>query len=599
MAEKIYLSTNLLTYHNLTHCLFKDVSLALHASDKIGLVGYNGSGKSTLLKLLTHQLEPTSGAVTHNSALRVYEVEQSFPDKLLERCLLDAVLELYPEDERLSLIWQAEKALSQVGFDDAAFEMKCNTMSGGQQTRILLARALMCEPDLLLLDEPSNHLDLPTILWLEQFLLDWRKGFVIVSHDIHLLDSVTNATWIIADAQVHQYALPCSQAQHEYELNAIAQQKMYEDEAAEIKRIETSAKRLAIWGKTYDNENLARKAKSMQKRVEKLKDVQTPPPEPYPWHIAFPGQALSAKNMLTLYDFELRSHDNVHSLLELTELTIRSGEKIALLGRNGSGKSTFLSAIWNAYRQAWHDNECMKLHDAAVVAYYDQMQNGLLADKQIIDALMDYCAMSNVKVLADQAKNALIHAGFTWDKLQNSIGNLSGGERARVMLTGISLINSHFLMLDEPTNHIDMTGKASLITEINAYQGTLMLVSHDRDLIEKTCNLFFVLSGRRIHVFQDCQHAYAMMQIETPEAPKSPQTKLLQRKSVAFDEEVIAMSQTPEDDERALERMIELETLISEDQARKPQHQKPKRQEVWQAELNELREKLDLTGDVD
>lgn len=206
------LSTQNLSFHNNHGLLLNDISLALIKGEKIGLIGYNGCGKSTLLKLLSHQLSPSSGAISVANQTVMAYIEQHLPAKLQSMTLMDAVLHKLPEEYRLSEGWRAELLLNEMGFKLHEKDLLVSQLSGGQHTRLLLARALIIEPDLLLLDEPSNHLDLPTILWLETFLKQWRGSFILVSHDNTLLDNVTNCTWIIRDKSLSIFRLPCSQA---------------------------------------------------------------------------------------------------------------------------------------------------------------------------------------------------------------------------------------------------------------------------------------------------------------------------------------------------------------------------------------------------
>lgn len=577
--EQTWISLNAVGFSNSTHRLFHELQLTLNAGEKIGLIGYNGAGKSTLLKLLAKTLEPSTGSVTHASNLNVYQVEQTFPTKLKTLSLPDAVLDLVEPGERPSLIWQAESSLMQMGFSQQELAFTCNQLSGGQQTRILLSRALMCQPNVLLLDEPSNHLDLPTLFWLETFLRDWRGSFIVVSHDTRLLDTVTNCTWIIANGVLHRYTLACSEARLAHQQMEQAHQQQHKEQEQEIKRLETSAKQLATWGQDYDSKSLSRKAQSMFKRVDKLKQAQTPPPEPYPWQLSFSGASLPANRILSADSQQICTSDGA-PLFMLDACFIQPGGKIALTGENGSGKTTLLHQIWHAYQK--QEAPGLKMHPSARVAYYDQMQNGVDNNSELIDALIDYCEQSGVNITSEQAKIVLIKSGFPWERLQNKVDTLSGGEKARLMLAGISLIQSHLLMLDEPTNHLDMQGKQALEEQLCQFNGSLLLVSHDRSLIEAVCQQFWVINGGRLTRFNSANKAYAWLQQNQPQTQFAPAR--VKPKSAP---------QELQDEESILARLVQLETLLEEDRCRKPKHQKPKLQQQWQQEIDNLNQWLE------
>ena len=206
------LSVKSLNYDTPTTSLLNDVSFTLQQGERIGLIGHNGSGKSTLLKLITHQLSPNSGTITYANHCVTAYIEQHLPADVANLSLIDAIVEKLPEQDKITDRWRAEVLLSELGFTTQQWEQKANTISGGQHTRLLLGRALIEQPDLLLLDEPSNHLDLPTLIWLGDFLQSWKGSFILVSHDQALLDKVTNCTWILRDKSLHFFRLACSAA---------------------------------------------------------------------------------------------------------------------------------------------------------------------------------------------------------------------------------------------------------------------------------------------------------------------------------------------------------------------------------------------------
>lgn len=276
--------------------LFDGLSFTLKQGDRIGLLGDNGSGKSTLLKVLDGTSQPASGNVAIANRCLMARVEQHLPEAVYTLSLLEAVLAGLPAHARDAERWRGESLLAEMGFSTQETTLTSATLSGGQHTRLMLARALIHQPDLLLLDEPSNHLDLPTLLWLEQFLLRWCGSFILVSHDRQLLDTVTNGSWILRDKTLHCFALPCSQARLALAAKDESDILRRKAEQKEIERVTTSAKRLATWGRVYDNEGLAQKAKQMEKQVARLKENQTAVTDGNPLDVNATGRCAGGKS---------------------------------------------------------------------------------------------------------------------------------------------------------------------------------------------------------------------------------------------------------------------------------------------------------------
>lgn len=230
------LTVKSLNYGTSTSTLLSDISFTIQQGDRIGLIGHNGSGKSTLLKLITQQLFPNSGSITYANHCVIAYIEQHLPDKIACLTLIDALVQKLPEQDKATERWRAEVLLSELGFTPEQWEQKANAISGGQHTRLLLGRALIEQPDLLLLDEPSNHLDLPTLIWLGNFLQSWKGSFVLISHDQSLLDKVSNCTWILRDKSLHFYRLPCS----------AARQALSEKDITDARRNQAEQKKLTV-----------------------------------------------------------------------------------------------------------------------------------------------------------------------------------------------------------------------------------------------------------------------------------------------------------------------------------------------------------------
>ncbi len=336
------LSVHSLSYETLSGPLFKNISLTIKAGDRVGLIGHNGCGKSTLISLLCGELTPKEGSISLSNQCILARVEQYLPAHLHALSLLNAVLAVLPADQQSSDAWRAETLLTEMGFVEQDWSTLVGALSGGQYTRLLLARALIVQPDLLLLDEPSNHLDLPSLLWLESFLASWRGSFVLVSHDQRLLDRVSNSTVILRDHALSFFSLPCSAAREALQNQDEADYRRRQGEQKEIDRIEQSAKRLAIWGQVYDNEAFSRKAQSMEKRLSKLRDRQTDLTEGTPWTLQLHGLEMKADRLLDIEDLAVSPDVDLPALFRASGLQVRSGDRIGLVGRNGCGKSSLL-----------------------------------------------------------------------------------------------------------------------------------------------------------------------------------------------------------------------------------------------------------------
>ncbi|MFH3348230.1 ABC-F family ATP-binding cassette domain-containing protein [Klebsiella aerogenes] len=548
--------------------LFNDLSFTLKKGDRIGLIGYNGCGKSTLLQVLDGTLTPNSGSVSRANHCLLARVEQHLPDALLSQPLLQVVLEKLAPGERDSLRWQAERLLAEMGFTVQQTQQQAATLSGGQHTRLLLARALIQQPDLLLLDEPGNHLDLPTLLWLESFLQTWQGSFVVVSHDNLLLDAVTNASWILRDNTLHAFSLPCSAARRALEEQDASDALRHKAEQKEIDRVAASAKRLAIWGRVYDNEDLARKAKQMEKQVSRLKDSQTELTAGTPWRLEVHGDAVRADRLLEMENLPVPPAPGLPALFTTGLARLQSGDRVAIMGRNGGGKSSLLRLLWRQMQQPATEAG-LRLHPRLHPGYYDQTLHQLADEDSLLEALEPF------EPSPEMRKRALISAGFGWARHGQKVSTLSGGERSRLLFVGLSLASYSLLLLDEPTNHLDMEGKEALAQTLREYPGGLLLVSHDRQLISQSCNRFWLIDENGLSEWHDVDEVYA--RLRGYERLQSPATQTPPQATTVDDMQ-----------EDLLERLVMLEQLLADDLQRKPKHQKPQLQALWRQEIEEI-----------
>ncbi|QMM52957.1 ABC-F family ATP-binding cassette domain-containing protein [Enterobacter sp. RHB15-C17] len=551
--------------------LFDSLSFTLKKGDRIGLLGDNGCGKSTLLKILDGTESPSVGTVALAGHCLMARVEQHLPESIYPLSMLDAVLAQLPAAERDSLRWRAETLLGGMGFTAQDMALQSSTLSGGQHTRLLLARALISDPDLLLLDEPSNHLDLPTMLWLEQFLQNWSGSFVLVSHDRQLLDAVTNGSWILRDKTLHSFALPCSAARQALAAKDESDAQRHKAEQKEIDRVAASAKRLATWGKVYDNEDLARKAKQMEKQVERLKESQTDLTAGSPWTLTLRGDALRADRLLEMTHLPVPPVPGLPALFDVDIARLKSGDRVAIMGRNGCGKSSLMKLIWRQFVTEQSTDE-LKIHPRLTLGYYDQTLHQLPDDAPLLEALEPFAPDPQVR------KMALISAGFPWMRHGQKVITLSGGERSRLLFVGLTLARYSLLMLDEPTNHLDMEGKEALAETLQQFEGGVLLVSHDRQLITQSCNRFWLIEDGRLSEWHDAEAVFARLRESSGLTPPDVSANTAQSAPTEFDD--------------LLERLVALETLLAEDMARKSKHQKPQLQQQWREEIARLEAQL-------
>ncbi|HHQ2583022.1 ABC-F family ATP-binding cassette domain-containing protein [Providencia rettgeri] len=577
------LTVKSLNYDTSTSTLLNDISFTVQQGDRIGLIGHNGSGKSTLLKLITQQLSPNNGSITYANHCVTAYIEQHLPDDIASLTLLDALVQKLPEQDKVTERWRAEVLLSELGFTPEQWEQKAYAISGGQHTRLLLGRALIEQPDLLLLDEPSNHLDLPTLIWLGNFLQSWKGSFVLVSHDQSLLDKVSNCTWILRDKSLHFYRLPCSAARQALSEKDITDARRNQAEQKEIDRIASSAKRLAIWGHVYDNEALSRKAKQMEKHIDRLKDAQTELTEGYQWKLALNGKAIPADRVLEL-EYTVVSTPNGNQLFKTAFHQVKSGDRIAIMGANGCGKSTLLRLLWQCYQQDLRYSSQLKFHPAISAGYYDQQLEQLNDNDSLLEALRHFAPLTD-----EQRKMALIGAGFAYSRHQQKVVTLSGGERARLLFIGLSLAQYELILLDEPTNHLDLEGKEALCEQISLFSGALLVVSHDRWLIENSCQRFWFIDDNRLEEYLNVDDIYHKIELQS----QSLLTPTLGR-DVSIKSAIKIPCEEDAHEDELLETLLILEQKLLADQKRKLSHQKPQLQQQWINEIAQIHAKLGL-----
>jgi len=503
--------------------IIKDANFLVNEHEKVAIVGVNGAGKTTLLKILTGEEHADSGNVILAKDAKLGYLRQinnvdstlSIIDELytviehilnMEKRMLEmqeqmqhlsgeALEELYSSYTALTHSYElmdgyAAKSkvigiLKGLGFDENDFDRKINTLSGGQKTRVFLAKLLLEEPDIILLDEPTNHLDLRSIEWLESYLLNYKGAVIIVSHDRYFLDKIVSKVIDIENAEVQMYSGNYSDFSAKKQMLLDAKMKEYLNQQQEIKHQEAVITKL----KQFNREKSIKRAESRQKQLEKIERVEAPKTHIENMRLSLDISKESGKDVLTVHDLS-KSFDEKH-LFSNINFEIKRGERVAIIGDNGTGKTTLLKIINGLLTP---DTGEVIYGSNVSIAYYDQEHQVLHMDKTLFDEISDtYPEMNNTQI-----RNILAAFLFTGEDVYKKIGDLSGGERGRVSLVKLMLSKANFLLLDEPTNHLDILSKDVLESTLNSFPGTICYVSHDRYFINKTATRILDLTGNRL-----------------------------------------------------------------------------------------------------
>jgi hypothetical protein len=503
--------------------IIKDANFLVNEHEKVAIVGVNGAGKTTLLKILTGEERADSGNVILAKDAKLGYLRQinnvdstlSIIDELytviehilnMEKRMLEMQEQMqHLSGEELEALYSSYTALTHsyelmdgyaakskvigilkgLGFDENDFERKINTLSGGQKTRVFLAKLLLEEPDIILLDEPTNHLDLRSIEWLESYLLNYKGAVIIVSHDRYFLDKIVSKVIDIENAEVQMYSGNYSDFSAKKQMLLDAKMKEYLNQQQEIKHQEAVITKL----KQFNREKSIKRAESRQKQLEKIDRVEAPVTHIENMKLSLDISKESGKDVLTVHDLS-KSFDEKH-LFSNINFEIKRGERVAIIGDNGTGKTTLLKIINGLLSP---DTGEVIYGSNVSIAYYDQEHQVLHMDKTLFDEISDtYPDMNNTQI-----RNILAAFLFTGEDVFKKIGDLSGGERGRVSLVKLMLSKANFLLLDEPTNHLDILSKDVLESALNSFPGTICYVSHDRYFINKTATRILDLTGNRL-----------------------------------------------------------------------------------------------------
>ena len=497
--------------------LFDNINLQVDERDRIALVGKNGAGKSTLLKILVGEEEPTSGEINKKKDISLsylaqdsrFESENTIYDEMLhvfddlrrtETQLRQMELEMgekYGEDldklmadyDRLSenfrqaggFTYEADirAILNGFKFDESMWQMKIAELSGGQNTRLALAKMLLEKPNLLVLDEPTNHLDIETIAWLENYLVNYSGALIIVSHDRYFLDKVATVTLDLTKHSLDRYVGNYSRFVELKEQKLATEAKNYEKQQKEIAALEDFVNRNLVRAST------TKRAQSRRKQLEKMERLDKPEAGKKAANMTFQSEKTSGNIVLTVENAAIGYDGEI--LSEPINLDLRKMNAVAIVGQNGIGKSTFIKSIVDQIPFIKGE----KRFGANVeVGYYDQTQSKLTPSNTVLDELWnDFKLTPEVEI-----RNRLGAFLFSGDDVKKSVGMLSGGEKARLLLAKLSMENNNFLILDEPTNHLDIDSKEVLENALIDFDGTLLFVSHDRYFINRVATHVLELS---------------------------------------------------------------------------------------------------------
>ena len=573
--------TTLIQGHRISHSLgtkqlFENLDINIDSRDRIGLVGHNGSGKSTLLSILNGCETPDEGDLSFNTALKLETVEQFIDESLLSLTLVNALGKKLPAEERAYSEYKLPKLLKELGFTEDEYDFQVKDLSGGQQNRLMFARALISEPNLILFDEPTNHLDLATLVQFENLLNQLDLGFLLISHDRQFLDSVTNRTIFLRDQRTYSFSMPYTKAKSRLDEQDEAAALRLKEEEKNIKSLKASAKRLAEWGKVYDNEKLARKAKTMEKRIEKLEETKTFVSKGSALNLTLDVTLSHANRMLQIENRKITSPGSKPiELFYIEDFFIRPGDRVALLGHNGVGKTTLIKQITSTF-ESTPESELIKFNPQCDLGYYDQEMDILEPQWSLVEALRHCCNKTE-----NEYKTSLIKAGFPYLDMDKQVKVLSGGEKARLMFLIIKLNQPNFLILDEPTNHIDIQGKEQLEKQLLEHNATLLITSHDRRFVDNIADRYVLIENGELRELNDPKSFYTQSISQKRTRSVSPTDPVL----VDADEKINS-------EDQILQRIVELEQLLADDRSRKPKFQKPANQQKWETEIANLNSQL-------
>ncbi|MGM8272416.1 ABC-F family ATP-binding cassette domain-containing protein [Clostridium perfringens] len=570
--------------------ILRDVTFNINEGDKVGLIGPNGEGKSTLFKILTKQLDYDSGELfldknktlgylsqnlsldsentIYDEMLSVFSSLTELEDKIktLEeklnepydaskeeyhnKLIKDYTLsqELYENRGGYTFRGEISRVLKGLGFLEEDFNNQIINLSGGQKTRLALCKLLLRKPDLLLLDEPTNHLDLEAIEWLEEYLNGYKGTVFVISHDRFFLDSVTNTTFELIGGKINCYNASYTKFLELRKKDIEARLKAYNLQQAEIKRQEEIIEKF----RSFNREKSVRAAESRQKALDKMDRLEAPEVIKEASKISFETLVKSGNDVLHIENLK-KSYDSL--LFENVNLDLKRGEKVALIGENGRGKTTLFKIIMGMLKQ---DSGSVSLGKNVFTGYYDQEQSNLNLHKTIIDEVWD----DFPNLTTTEVRNYLASFLFTGDDVFKEISLLSGGEKCKINLLKLMLSKANLLLLDEPTNHLDIMSREALEDAILSYDGTLIVISHDRYFLNKVINKIVELQENGLKTYLG-NYNYYMDKKANPNRYEDIDEEINQGKTKTQIKEERKKKKSAEKSARALRAQLrEVEKLI-------------------------------------
>lgn len=514
--------------------IFSDVSFNIHAQDKIAIVGQNGKGKTTLLKIIVGMMDFDEGEIDKSKRLRIGYLSQNSDfisqEHTIEEEIKTANSEIYEAIKKKSEIEdlletvkgdnlehalrkyedavekyeklngyqyeaEGEIALRNFHFQDRDFTRSVKSLSGGEKTRLVLAKMILLEPDLLVLDEPTNHLDLETILWLEDFLFNWKKALVLVSHDRYFLDRVCDKTFEIYNGKIRKFYVNYSGYLEQRDRVMEIEEEQFNRQQKYLDKQERFIEKFRY------KPTKASAVQSRIKMLDKIERVEKPEDETRQMRINYNIKHRLPAKVLEMEDVIVSRGDKL--LLEIGgKIEIYNDAKIGIIGKNGAGKTSFIKTIM---QKAEEKNGVQFAHKIRI-GYYAQSHEDLNYEKNILENIKMVCNLNDEKI-----RNALGSLLFSQDDVFKRVKDLSGGEKAKVSIAKLILGEANFLILDEPTNHLDIESRQAMVSFLQSFDGPIILISHDRFLLNEVCNQIWEIRYQKLNRILGNYDRYANM----------------------------------------------------------------------------------------
>lgn len=593
----IVLSCNNVTKAYVVDNIIENISFTINDNERVGLIGLNGAGKTTLFNILTENSEPDSGEIYKAKGKKLGYLKQntniesnmSIMDEMLT--IFDDVIKLeeslhnlshkissftesdnqedlaelmdsyskmseqFEEKEGYSFKSLIKGVLRGLGFSDGEFEKPINLLSGGQKSRVMLAKLLLEKADILLLDEPTNHLDINAISWLEKYIKDFKGAVIIISHDRYFLDNTVDRIFLMENKSLKAYNGNYSEFMKKRKIELEQELRQYDEYEKEIERQEEMIKRLHAYGSKRN----IRQAFSRQKALDKIKKMDKPTVDSKRVKLKFTPKVKSGRDVLSVENLSVSY--NEHQVFNNIQLNIYKGERVGIIGPNGIGKSTLLKIIANKLNEY---SGIVNIGHYVHIGYYDQEQTNLDNESTVIDEIWDF----NPDLNYYDIRTMLAQFLFNGDDMYKLISDLSGGEKGRLSLLKLMTSNANFLLMDEPTNHLDIDSKEVLEDALLNYEGTVLVVSHDRYFLNKVANKIYDMSKDGVFQYLGNYDYYLQKKAELEEEEEEvvvSKTKTQLNAEKKKERENIKDRQQREKTLRKLEEEIEMhENKISE-----------------------------------